>query len=75
MRAKHNIGNYDLKFAEEATTLVGWTILELTGVPISGQKLICSGTQLPKDLKVNLKEGLTQVEILSPYNSCIDRQV
>jgi hypothetical protein len=57
MRAKHNIGNYDLKFAEEATMQdLGEKILELTGVPISGQKLICSGKQLPKDLKVTLKE-------------------
>ena len=63
IRAKHNIGNYDLKFAEEATMQdLGEKILELTGVPISGQKLICSGKQLPKDLKVTLKEVLTQVE-------------
>eukprot|EP00090_Calanus_glacialis_P004706 TRINITY_DN13542_c0_g1_i1.p1 TRINITY_DN13542_c0_g1~~TRINITY_DN13542_c0_g1_i1.p1 ORF type:complete len:115 (+),score=41.86 TRINITY_DN13542_c0_g1_i1:45-389(+) len=58
IRAKHNIANYDLKFAEEATMQdLGEKILELTGVPISGQKLICSGKQLPKDLKVTLKEA------------------
>ena len=43
---------------------LGEKILELTGVPISGQKLICSGKQLPKDLKVTLKEVLTQVDLL-----------
>ena len=76
IRAKHNIENYDLKFAEEATMAdLGEKILELTGVPISGQKLICSGKQLPKDLKVTLKEVLIQVERLSPYNCYIDRQV
>ena len=76
IRAKHNIGNYDLKFAEEATMQdLGEKILQLTGVPISGQKLICSGKQLPKDLKVTLKEVLIQVERLSPYNCYIDRQV
>ena len=49
IRAKHNIGNYDLKFAEEATMQdLGEKILELTGVPISGQKLICSGLKIGK---------------------------
>ena len=57
IRAKHNIATYDLNFPEDATMQdFGEKIHELTGVPISGQKLICCGKQLPKDLKVTLKE-------------------
>ena len=57
LRAKHNIATYDLEFAEDATIQnLGEKILELTGVPISGQKLICSGRQLTKDMAVTLAE-------------------
>jgi len=58
LRAKHNIATYDLEFAEDATIQnLGEKILELTGVPISGQKLICSGRQLTKDMAVTLAEA------------------
>ena len=57
LRAKHNIATYDLEFAEDATIQnLGEKILELTGVPLSGQKLICSGRQLTKDMSVSLAE-------------------
>jgi hypothetical protein len=68
IRAKHNIGNYDLKFAEEAKMAdLGEKILELTGVPISGQRLICSGKQMPKDLKVTLKRSWYNLKDFNPY--------
>eukprot|EP00092_Neocalanus_flemingeri_P033851 GFUD01036812.1.p1 GENE.GFUD01036812.1~~GFUD01036812.1.p1 ORF type:complete len:203 (+),score=39.63 GFUD01036812.1:44-652(+) len=58
IRGKHNNTTYDIKFPEEATIQdLGEKVHELTGVPISGQKLICCGKQLPKDLKVTLKEA------------------
>eukprot|EP00092_Neocalanus_flemingeri_P043173 GFUD01047510.1.p1 GENE.GFUD01047510.1~~GFUD01047510.1.p1 ORF type:complete len:163 (+),score=19.63 GFUD01047510.1:41-529(+) len=58
IRGKHNNTTYDFKFPEEATIQdLGEKVHELTGVPISGQKLICCGKQLPKDLKVTLKEA------------------
>jgi len=58
LRVKHNIATYDLEFAEDATIQdLGEKILELTGVPISGQKLICSGRQLTKDMAVTLSEA------------------
>ena len=63
IRAKHNIATYDLKFEESATMQdLGEKILTLTGVPLSGQKLICSGKQLTKDLKVTLKEVFKMIE-------------
>jgi len=58
MKAKHNNTNYDLSFPESATMqdLCG-KVAELTGVSIPGQKLICCGKQLPKDMTVSLKEA------------------
>ena len=62
IRAKHNIATYDLQLPEEATVKdLSEKILELTGVPISGQKIIFCGKQLPKDLAL----PLTEVRILS----------
>ena len=57
VKAKHNNANFDLIFCEDATMKdLSEKILELTGVSIPGQKLICCGKQLPKDLTVSLKE-------------------
>ena len=57
IRAKHNIANYDLQLPVDATIKdLSEKILELTGVPISGQKIIFCGKQLPKDLAQPLTE-------------------
>ena len=57
IRAKHNIANYDLQLPVEATIKdLSEKILELTGVPIAGQKIIFCGKQLPKDLAQPLTE-------------------
>ena len=57
IRAKHNIANYDLQLPVDATIKdLSEKILELTGVPISGQKIIFCGKQLPKDLAQLLTE-------------------
>ena len=57
IRAKHNIANYDLQLPVDATIKdLSDKILELTGVPISGQKIIFCGKQLPKDLAQPLTE-------------------
>jgi len=58
IRAKHNIANYDLQLPVEATIKdLSEKILELTGVPIAGQKIIFCGKQLPKDLAQPLTEA------------------
>jgi len=47
VRVKHNIANYDLVLGQEDSLVsLSERLLELTGVPISGQKMICSGKQL-----------------------------
>ena len=57
VKAKHNNANFDLAFGEDATMQdLCEKIVQLTGVSIPGQKLICCGKQLPKDLTVSLKE-------------------
>ena len=55
IKAKHNAAMHDLTFSEESTIQdLSEKVLEVTGVPISGQKLICCGKQLPKDMTVKL---------------------
>ena len=57
IRAKHNIASYDLQLPVEATVGdLSEKIVELTGVPVSGQKIIFCGKQLPKDLSLKLTE-------------------
>jgi hypothetical protein len=57
VNAKHNNANFNMTFREDATMQdLSQKILALTGVSIPGQKLICCGKQLPKDLTVSLKE-------------------
>lgn len=57
IKAKHNNANYDIELPEEATMQdLCEKIFELTGIPLHGQKLICCGKQLPKDMTVHLRE-------------------
>ena len=57
IRAKHNIATYDFQLGVEATVQdLSQKIVELTGVPVSGQKIIFCGKQLPKDLSLKLTE-------------------
>ena len=57
IRAKHNIATYDFQLGVEATVQdLSEKIVELTGVPVSGQKIIFCGKQLPKDLSLKLTE-------------------
>ena len=59
IRIKYLLATYDLKLAEDSTVLeFGLKILGLTGVPLSGQTLVCDGKQLSKDLQISLKEVL-----------------
>lgn len=47
VRVKHNIATYDLVLEQETSLgALAERLLDLTGVPISGQKMICSGKQL-----------------------------
>jgi len=58
LRAKYLQGNYDIKIAEEATMEdLANNLYQLTGVPVSGQKLICQGKQLVKDASTTVKEA------------------
>ena len=57
IRAKHNIATFDIQLPVEATIEdLANKLLELTGVPVSGQKIIFCGKQLPKDLSMLLTE-------------------
>ena len=74
IRAKHNIANYDLQLPVDATIKdLSEKILELTGVPISGQKIIFCGKQLPKDLTQPLTEvrsgSFHEIFLKISYNS------
>ena len=62
VRIKHNIATYDLQLPAEATIgQLSDRVADLTGVPVSGQKLIFCGKQLSRDLS----SPLAQVVILS----------
>jgi len=62
LRAKYQLANYDIKIDFDATMAdLANELYVLTGVPVSGQKLICGGKQLPKESTVTIKQsGLTQ---------------
>ena len=57
VRIKHNIATYDLQLPVEATIKeLSEKVSDLTGVPVSGQKLIFCGKQLSKDPSSPLAE-------------------
>ena len=57
VRIKHNIATYDLQLPVEATIReLSDKVADLTGVPVSGQKLIFCGKQLSKDPSSPLAE-------------------
>ena len=57
VRIKHNIATYDLQLPVEATIReLSEKVGDLTGVPVSGQKLIFCGKQLSKDPSTPLAE-------------------
>ena len=58
IRVKHNIATYDIQLPVEAAVGdLAARVVELTGVPVSGQKLIFCGKQLPKDVTVPLSQA------------------
>ena len=57
VRIKHNIATFDLQLPVEATMgELSDKVADLTGVPVSGQKLIFCGKQLSKDPLTPLAE-------------------
>ena len=57
VRIKHNIATYDLQLPAEATIgQLSDRVADLTGVPVSGQKLIFCGKQLSRDLSSPLAQ-------------------
>ena len=57
VRIKHNIATFDLQLPVAATIgELSDKVAELTGVPVSGQKLIFCGKQLSKDPSSPLAE-------------------
>ena len=57
IRIKHNIATYDIQLPLEATIGdLGAKIMELTGVPVTGQKIICCGKTFPRELEMALTE-------------------
>jgi len=58
VRIKHNIATYDIQLPVEATIReLSDKVADLSGVPVSGQKLIFCGKQLSKDPSSPLAEA------------------
>ena len=70
IRIKHNIATYDLQLPLDSTVGdLSTKILELTGVPVSGQKIICCGKTFTRDQSVLLTEVRDAVHPNRNYQS------
>ena len=57
IRVKHNIATFDIQLPVEASVGdLATKVSDLTGVPVSGQKLIFCGKQIPKELEMPLTQ-------------------